>query len=150
MAAVYDIGGDINIIAGAFADRPSSGLKVGSKFFATDEGQWYLTTDDGTTWVNFSEPGASVIKVSLADDGSYSFPDASSGIAICRLGDDNNYRATFFWDTTANITLLEYGGSSYVKFTNADGYMCIIDGGTQLSIKNRLGSAQTLKMIRVV
>lgn len=32
-------------------DKPSSGVPVGSRFYETDTGDTYITTDDGTTWV---------------------------------------------------------------------------------------------------
>ena len=130
------------------ASTDSPPPKYGSLFFETDTLNWFMTPDGGTTWGNFTEPGQPSYKVTLADDGSHALPDATSGFAIIKFGNTNNYRATFFWDTSANIQLIEYGGSGYVAFADTDGYLCLIDGGTQLTIKNRTGAAGVLQVLR--
>ena len=89
--------------------------------------------------------GEPIFEVFLADDATYSFTDKSAGFASIQLGDTNNYRAIFWRDTSGNIVMLDFGGDAYVKKTDTNGYLCIYKSGTQVIIKNRTGSDQTLK-----
>lgn len=149
MAAV-NIGRTIDVYAGALADRPGAGeVKNGSRYFATDEGVWYLTVDGGTTWVNFTEPGQPIHTVALADESSIDFPDATSGFCVAVVSGTVNYRVIFDWlddGSTGDIA----SDWDKVKYTDTDGYLCIITTGTQVSIKNRTGGAITLGMLRMV
>jgi len=154
MAAIYDIGGVLDVLAGALADIPASGIRTISKFFATDTGNWYLTVDGGTTWVNFTEPGQPITTVVLADDASIDFVDATSGACVVIVSGNANYDAMFTW-TSDGSTGDKYSNWNYVKYiasggSEEDGYLNIITTGTQVSIKNRTGASITMGLLRMV
>ena len=130
-------------------DRPTN-VPYGCRAYICDLKKWEITKDGGTTWEDFIEPGQPNIKVDLEDEETYVLPDASSGFAVVKLGSTNNYRAVFHWDASGNIVMLDSGGSSYVRDKDTDGYLCIYKSGTQIVIKNQVGSKQTLKILRMV
>jgi hypothetical protein len=78
----------------------------------------------------------------LADDETYSLPAMSSGgWGEVLLGNGTEF-AIFTCTSAAAVTLRL--NSTNVAASDSDGNLCIYDGGTQVVIKNRLGSSQTL------
>ena len=139
---------DIDYI-GASTDTDPTDVFDGALKYDTDTGLTQITKNGGTTWVNFTKPGEPVIKVPLVNDASYSLPNASSGFAVIKLGDTNSYRSAFYWDVDGNFVDIE---SDYSKtaYADTDGYLCIINTAGQVTIRNRTGSPQTLKILRLV
>ncbi len=145
--AAFRIDKTIDILAGTYAERPSSGLQVGSRYYATDLGAWYLTSDDGSTWVNFTEPGAAVVRVGdLADDDSFLLPDATKGGVWFVVG-DNEHWGIYTWGTDGTPTEVAKS-SADVVVGNTDGKFCVRDVGTQLTLRNRLGAKKDLLVLR--
>jgi len=89
------------------------------------------------------------VEVPLADDASYSLSNASSGYAVIKLGTTNDYRVMFFWDVDGNFVDKESDWEK-VAYTDTDGYLCIINTVGQVTIRNRTGSEQTLKILQLV
>ena len=141
--------GEMEYIGNDADTRPTS-VPYGCRAYVYDVKKWEITPDGGATWGDFIEPGGSIIKVSLADEATYSLPDESSGFAVVKLGGSNNYRAKFDWDEDGNIVMLESGGDAYVKPTDTNGYLCIYTVTKQIIIKNRTGNDGTLKLLRMV
>lgn len=75
--------------------------------------------------------------VSLADDASFSLPDASSGWGFFQIGDGQEY-ALVSWTDAGVVTLIS--NSTNVANTDSDTDFCIFDGGTSVTVRNRLGS----------
>lgn len=82
-----------------------------------------------------------VAPVSLNDDASFNLPDASSGFGFFMLGDNEEY-AFISWGSDGAATLIS--NSTNVATTDSDGDLCFVDSGTQVQVKNRLGSAKEI------
>jgi hypothetical protein len=77
--------------------------------------------------------------VSVADEASFTLPDASTGYGFFLVGDAEEY-AQITWASDGTVTLVS--NSANVVTTDTDAKFCFIDGGTQVSVKNRLGAAK--------
>jgi len=66
-------------------------------------------------------------------------PDASSGYGFFQAGDGEEY-AMISWKSDGTVVIVY--GSANTAASDADGNLCFIDGGTQVSVKNRLGSSK--------
>ena len=136
-------------IIGLDASKPaitalSARLQTGTTYFAKDTKITYIL-DDTDEWVNFNCPGEPKVEVSLVDDASYSLDDATNLFVIAKLGDTNIYYVVFFADPSGNFLDI---ASDYAKvaYSDSDGYLCIINTAGQVTIKNRIGSTQTLRI----
>ena len=134
---------------GVSTDTDPTGVPDGTTKYDTDTGLTQITKDGGTNWVNFTKPGQPNITVVLADDDSHTFPAASSGYCVFAIKGDYKYDGAISWTDDGSFANKGYD-TSYVKDADTDGYLCIIQTGTQVSIKNRLGSEKTLIMMRMV
>lgn len=81
-------------------------------------------------------------KVTLADDTEIGLEKASAGYGFCQIGDNQEY-AQFSWTTAGVVTLI--ANSANAVNTDTDAKLCIYDSGTQVKIKNRLGSSLNLR-----
>ncbi len=79
----------------------------------------------------------------LVDDGSVNLPDTTSGWGEILVGDNEEY-GEFRWSSAGVVSLLS-DSTANVTSTDADGYFCIFDNGTQVVVKNRLGSTKIIK-----
>lgn len=81
-------------------------------------------------------------KTTLADDGVTFLPTTlSGGYAEVMLGDGEEF-AIFTFTSAAAVSLRV--NSTNVAASDSDGNLCIFDGGTAVTIKNRLGSSKQL------
>lgn len=79
--------------------------------------------------------------VELADDATIALPSSTSGWGTVIAG--NNYAyASFKWDLSANITLIEH--TSNVVTTDTDVNFCIYSNVGVVTLKNRLGVTLTV------
>lgn len=108
---------------------------------STDE--WGSLSHDRTDAVKGIGKGGHVTNhtapVELADDASFSLPNASAGFGFLIVGDAEEY-AHFAWDSTGVVDLI--ANSANVLATDTDTNFCIFDGGTSVTVRNRLGSAK--------
>ena len=81
---------------------------------------------------------------SVADEASITLPDATIGFGFVQAGDNEEY-ALFSWTSAGAPTLIS--NSANVVTTDTDTKLCILDGGTQINIKNRLGASKEIKYI---
>jgi hypothetical protein len=82
-------------------------------------------------------------QTNLADDGTYDLPNATSGFGFVQIGDNQEW-AQIAWKTDGTVTLV--ANSANVINSDTDGNLCIFDNGSQVRIKNRLGSVLNLKI----
>ena len=113
---------------------------IGHSADATDTTQWWSLTHDQTDHVQGIGSGNKVTHheapVSVADDASFTLPDASTGFGTFIIGDAQEH-AVISWTSAGAVTILD--STANVVTTDTDANLCFIDGGTQVSIKNRLG-----------
>lgn len=95
---------------------------------------------------DISNQGLSVRQSSetVADDAYIDLPDAKTGWGIAQIGDDTEH--TYFYFTSAGAVTLVSNSTNAVN-TDTDVKFCIFDNGTNVRIKNRLGSSQTVRYI---
>ena len=79
----------------------------------------------------------------IADDGTYSLPDATGGF-IFVIFDGGADWGQFFYDTSGNVNLI--AGSGNVLDTQTDGYYCVYKSGTTVVIENKIGSSKNVKI----
>ena len=79
--------------------------------------------------------------VELADDAIITLPTSTSGWGTVIVG-NHLVHAYFRWDTSANITLIEY--TSNVVTTDTDNKFCIYGNSNAVRLKNRLGLTLTV------
>jgi len=94
---------------------------------------------------NLSRKNLKVIRVTddFVDDQIYNLPKATSGWGMVQAGDGEEYG--FFSFTSAGVVTLISNSANCVA-TNGDGNLCIFDGGTFVSIQNRLGAVKKIKL----
>ena len=82
---------------------------------------------------------------SVADDASINIPplvNNSIGWGTVMAG-DNTHWAIFSWTAAGAVTIEDSKGS--VVNTDTDANLCIIDAGTKVAIKNRIGTTQIIR-----
>jgi hypothetical protein len=79
--------------------------------------------------------------VELADEASFNLPTGSAGYGTFMIGDGLEY-AKISWTAAAVVTLID--ASTNVTNTDTLGNFCLFDGGTAVTVKNRLGAAHTV------
>lgn len=80
----------------------------------------------------------------VADDGTIDLPDSKTGFGIAQVGDNTEY-GFFSFTSAGSVTLIS--NSANCVATDTDVKFCIFDNGTKVTIKNRLGSSQTVRYI---
>lgn len=82
-------------------------------------------------------------KDDLADDGTVSLPDATSGIVIVSCNAEAG-----MWLVQNNGAVVKIAGSTNTAATESDGNLCVYDGGgTQAIVKNMLGTAGETRIV---
>lgn len=79
---------------------------------------------------------------SLADDGSFNLPNATYGIGLAAIG---TQATTFLVAADGSVVLA--GKTSDFEATDSDTDACIFDGGTYATVRNRLGTAQKVRVV---
>lgn len=109
----------------------------------TNNTQWVSSTHNRTDALYKIGVGSKATNheapVSLADEASFSLPNASTGYGTFLIGDSEEY-AHIAWAADGTVTLIV--NSANVVTTDTDTKFCIFDNGTSVSVKNRLGSAK--------
>ena len=114
----------------------NSGLSVGTSATPT---AGYAMTIAGAVLQNATIHAS--YTVTLQDDEVYSsIPANLTGFGFVQLGGEEYAQVSF--TSAAVVTLV--ANSANVANTDSDGNLCIYDGGSQVLIRNRLGSAKTL------
>jgi len=82
---------------------------------------------------------------SVADEGSFNLPASSNGgWGFVQAGDGEEY-AQFSYTSAGVVTLI--ANSTNVANSDSDTDLCVFDGGSVVTIKNRLGGAKAIKVI---
>ena len=79
---------------------------------------------------------------SLADDGTVNLPNATSGMVFVSCNAEGG-----MWLVQNTGAVVKIAGSSNTAATNADGNLCVYDGGTYAIVKNRLGTTGEIRII---
>jgi len=83
------------------------------------------------------------LSVELVDDATINLPDATSGVGVITA--DGEEGAIFIWTSAAVVTLIANSGN--VSASSVDTDLCIYDGGTSVTIENKLGASKTIKYL---
>lgn len=105
-------------------------------------------------WTDGSLAGAGTVASQLnhysyfndvADDGSVSLPvSTSGGFGFAQAGDGEEYM--YFSFTSAGVvTRVSY--STNAVATNTDDKFCVYDGGSVVTVKNRLGATKKVMIL---
>ncbi len=88
--------------------------------------------------------GPSIYKniITVVDDGYAYLPNSISGIGF--VSSEGVEGAVFLFTSAGVPTILS--GSTNAVTTDTDTKLCILDNGTNIAIRNRLGSSKTLKI----
>lgn len=97
-----------------------------------------------TNGVHNYNSGAKVYEdyIDISDETSIALPDATSGYGTVFVGDNEEF-ARFRWTTAGVVTLDE--NTANVVITDTDTKFCILDNGTEVILKNRLGSNKNVR-----
>jgi hypothetical protein len=79
------------------------------------------------------------------DDATISLPTTTTGWGEVMIGDNQEF-ANFRWTSDAVVTLGNEATTNVVT-TDTDTNLCIFDGGSSVSIRNRLGSNLTVRYV---
>ncbi len=139
---VLSIGTGVDAADTASFDGVSNYLFSGSIITRDSSGD-VTFSHDGTNSKNTVSEGSEVVEhgipVTLADAGSFTLPDATSGRGWFLVGNSEEY-ATIVWDSNGVVDLIDW--SANIATTDTGGKFCFIDSGTQVTVKNNLGSGK--------
>ena len=77
----------------------------------------------------------------LADDGGFDLPAATSGLAFVSCNGEAG-----MWLVQSDGTATKISGSANTAATDTDGSLCVFDGGTAATVKNRLGAVGEMRI----
>lgn len=135
-----------------FMHENSTGVGVIMTGDATGAGTTPATIDNG---ISFRPRGTEQFKidgngyhkvktVSLADDAYIDLPTGVSGWGTIYVADNEEY-ANISWKADGTVTIIA-GSANFVN-TDTDTKFCAFDNGTNVRIRNRLGSTKAIKLI---
>ncbi|MFA5377782.1 MAG: hypothetical protein WC455_18675 [Dehalococcoidia bacterium] len=78
----------------------------------------------------------------LADDGTVSLPDATSGILMVSCNAEGGV-----WVVQSSGAVAAIAGTTNTASTDSDGDLCLYDGGTGAVLKNRLGATGEIRAL---
>ena len=81
-------------------------------------------------------------KDDLADDGTVTLPDATSGMVLVSCNGEAG-----MWLVQADGTVTKISGSTNTAAADTDANLCVYDGGTGAIVKNRLGATGEIRII---
>lgn len=81
------------------------------------------------------------INKSVADDGTILLPNGVEGFGIVSAGAE-----TMIFNVLATGAVVKVAGTTNTVATDTDANLCVFDGGTSATVRNRLGSTQILKI----
>ncbi len=150
-----------NLSFGQFADFPFASIQVetsdtGNNFDSSEmtfhtietqaKGMQERLRIDNTGLVTFSQATGGVVlfthqEDSLADDGTVSLPDATSGMVFVSCNAEAG-----MWLVQADGTVTKIAGSTNTAATDSDTDLCVFDGGTRGTVRNRLGATGEIRI----
>lgn len=80
---------------------------------------------------------------SVADDGYIDLKSGMAGWGFVMAGDNEEYGA-FCFTSAGVVTVLSDASTNFVG-TDTDAKLCVFDNGSNVRIRNRLGSAKTIR-----
>jgi hypothetical protein len=110
--------------------------QAGPHFRTEGGGVLGLRSDTGTTLQYVYQ------KDDLADDGTVTLPDATSGMVLVSCNGEAG-----MWLVQADGTVTKISGSTNTANTDADGSLCVYDGGTGAIVKNRLNATGEIRIV---
>ena len=90
---------------------------------------------------NLYRVGASI---SVVDDDFIDLEAGTIGWGFAQIGDNEEY-ATFCWTSAGVVTLIN--NSTNAVNTDTDTKLCIFDNGSNVRIRNRLGSTKVIRYV---
>jgi len=118
------------------ADAGAVAGQAGPHFRTEGGGIFGMRSDTGTTLQYVYQ------KDDLADDGTVTLPDATSGIVFVSCNAEAG-----MWLVQADGTVTKISGSTNTAAADTDGSLCVYDGGTGAIVKNRLGATGEIRII---
>jgi hypothetical protein len=118
------------------ADAGAVAGQAGPHFRTERGGIFGMRSDTGTTLQYVYQ------KDDLADDGTVTLPDATSGMILVSCNAEAG-----MWLVQADGTCTKISGSTNTANTNADGSLCVYDGGTGAIVKNRLNATGEIRIV---
>ena len=110
--------------------------QAGPHFRTEGGGIFGMRSDTGTTLQYVYQ------KDDLADDGTVTLPDATSGMILVSCNAEAG-----MWLVQADGTVTKISGSTNTANTDADGSLCVYDGGTGAIVKNRLNATGEIRIV---
>lgn len=119
------------------ADAGAVAGQAGPHFRTEGGGIFGLRSDTGTTLQYVYQ------KDDLADDGTVTLPDATSGMVLVSCNAEAG-----MWLVQSDGAVTKISGSTNTAGTESDGNLCVYDGGgTTAIVKNMLGAAGEIRII---
>ncbi len=109
-------------------------------------GHWDIVSMLGT-WSKASNPILGAIipytrAVTLADDATFNLPDISAGHGIVTAHNSTGGGESMYFAVNVDGAVTKIAGSTNTAATDSDTDLCVFDGGTFATVKNRLGSSR--------
>jgi hypothetical protein len=117
-------------------DVGSAADNAGPLFRMEGGGVFGLRSDTGSTFQYVYQND------SLADDGSVSLPDATSGVCFVSCNAECG-----MWLVQNDGTCTKISGTANTVATDTDTNLCVFDGGTSATVRNRLGTTGEIRII---
>jgi hypothetical protein len=118
------------------ADAGGVAGQAGPHFRTEGGGIFGMRSDTGTTLQYVYQ------KDNLADDGTVTLPDATSGMVLVSCNAEAG-----MWLVQANGTVTKISGSTNTAAADTDANLCVYDGGTGAIVKNRLGATGEIRIV---
>lgn len=103
-----------------------------------------VTIDSSSNIITINDLNNYITSESVDDDGFLDLEDGVAGFGIVQAGDNEEY--AIFTFTSAGVVTLLTDSTANVANTDSDTDLCIFDNGSNVRIKNRLGSAKVLRI----
>lgn len=85
-----------------------------------------------------------VHKALVADDGTFDLPDATFGHGQVSATDNGGNTESMFFVVETSGAVTKISGTTNTAGSDSDGNLCVYDGGTAATVKNRLAAARTV------
>jgi len=118
------------------ADAGAVAGQAGPHFRTEGGGIFGMRSDTGTTLQYVYQ------KDDLADDGTVTLPDATSGMVLVSCNAEAG-----MWLVQADGTVTKISGSTNTAAADSDGNLCVYDGGTGAIVKNRLNATGEIRIV---
>jgi hypothetical protein len=118
------------------ADAGAIAGQAGPHFRTEGGGIFAMRSDTGTTLQYVYQ------KDNLADDGTVTLPDATSGMVLVSCNGEAG-----MWLVQADGTVTKISGSANTAAADTDANLCVYDGGTGATVKNRLGATGEIRIV---